>query len=88
MGGGEVAGGVGEEDGAGEVESVEKEEFGVAGGVFAELRVGCELGGGGGEGFAEGHGWRRWVGYSPLPRYSFKVFTTNDIGLDFRAGPD
>ncbi len=47
--------GVGEEGDAGDLQGVEEEEFGVARGVVAEVRIGGELCGGGGEGLAEGH---------------------------------
>lgn len=88
LGGGEGEGGVGEEGGAGDLEGVEEEEFGVAGGVVAELGMGGELGGGDGEGFAEGHGLCVWGGTPPSPGKVCKVFKTNDLSLDFHAGPD
>jgi hypothetical protein len=47
------------------------------------LGVGGELGGGGGEGFAEGHGF---CGTPLPPAKACKVFETKSLGLDFGAG--
>jgi hypothetical protein len=53
---GELACGVGEEGGAGNLQGVEKQELGVARGGCAEMLVVGELTGGGGDGLTEGHG--------------------------------
>ena len=53
--GGELAGGVREEGGSRDLESVEEKEFGVATGLVTEMRVGIELMRGECEGFAESH---------------------------------
>jgi len=55
LGGGELACGIGEERGAGDVEGVEEEELGVAAGVVSQVRVGGELPRCGLEGFCGGH---------------------------------
>lgn len=52
---GELAGGVREERGAGDLERVEEKKLGVVAGLGAEVRVGVELVRGKGEGFAESH---------------------------------
>jgi hypothetical protein len=46
---------VGEEGRAGDLQGVEKEEFGVAGSFGAEVLIGSQLLGCGGEGLAEVH---------------------------------
>ena len=53
----ELAVGVGEEAGARDLQGVEEEEFGVARGGGAQVRVGGELCGGNGERLAKGHGF-------------------------------
>ena len=53
LGRGQLAGGVGQELGSGDAESVEEDEFGVAAGVIAQVGILGELDGCEGEGLAQ-----------------------------------